>query len=115
MDNASAFASGTKAGIRRSRRSLLVTLRKNQQQFWSCPKIVFAKYSGFPQKFRKFRARHAQCLMEFVGGKQLFGWVGQGLFVVEEHDARLSGLPANQIAKQEVKFGCGRTGQCAGE
>ena len=25
--------------------------------------------------------------------------------------ARLSGLPANQIAKQEVNFGCGRAGQ----
>jgi hypothetical protein len=26
---------------------------------------------------------------------------------------RLSGLPAKQIAKEEVKFGCGRAGQCA--
>jgi len=33
---------------------------------------------------------------------------------VEEHDVRLSGLPAKQIPKEEVNSGCGRAGQRAG-
>jgi hypothetical protein len=61
---------------------------KKPTAIFPCRRIVFTNFKGFSQKSEKLYRRHAQCLEEFDGGKQFFGWVGQGLFSVEEHDAR---------------------------
>jgi hypothetical protein len=64
-------------------------IEKKSTAVFPSRRIAFTKSNGFLQKLHERHARHAQCLKELDSDKQFFGWVGQGLLAVEEHDARV--------------------------